>query len=74
MPLAHHVGLVVKAAGHRDIDDAARVAEEQPAGSLEPKDPSGRFGRDTELRREAFAEVSPAEAAFPRERVNGMRP
>ena len=41
MPLAHNVGLVVEAAGHRDVGDATGGAQEQPAGTLEPKDPRG---------------------------------
>ncbi len=72
MPLAHHVGLVVEAAGHRHIDDATRGAEEQPAGTLEAKDARRRLRPDAELGREALAEVSLAEAAVPRELVNGQ--
>src|SRR5262245_5968395 len=70
MPLAHHVGLVVETAGHCHLGDA-RDAEEQAAGVLEAKYPSGCLRRDAELAREALAEVSPAEAGAARELVNG---
>ena len=71
MPLADHVGLVVEAAGNRDVDDATGRAQEQTAGTLEPKNPRRRFRRDAELTEEALAEMAPTEADLARERVNG---
>src|SRR5262245_43513376 len=71
MPLAHHVGLVMKTAGHRDIDDARRGAQEQPTGTLEAKHAGRRLGRNPELAAEALAKVPAAEANRSCELLNG---
>src|SRR5262249_8421894 len=71
MPLAHHVGLIVKAAGHRDVRHPTRGVNEQPAGVLEPENPRRCLGRDAELGPEALAEMPPAETDGACEPVNG---
>src|SRR5262245_11671538 len=74
MPFAHHVGLIVESARHRDVGDAARGAQEQPARVLEPENPRGSFRRDAELADEALAEVSPAESDVAGELANWNAP